>query len=235
MTQLRALLKKAGRSRGLDTEAARLREAFRAPQMHQPPLARWRRAGWAGTGTLGKGPAWCWLTPAGMRLLGLPYAAREPAVARLAHIRAVLAARLWLQGGEAYQQGRAWWRSERRIRAAAGPRVGIAHVPDAELHWPSLDGSPYAGQILAIEAELTPKPLARTVGIMRAMLTRTSDYGPSDPARLDACSASFGVSVVASLAVSVRATGKAPPGGTGRRVTRRPRRRGPVGRQRRPG
>ena len=58
-------------------------------------------------------------------------------MARLAHIRAVLAARLWLESGEAYQQGRAWWRSERRIRAAAGARVGIAHVPDAELHWPS--------------------------------------------------------------------------------------------------
>ena len=25
------------------------------------------------TGVLGKGPAWCWLTPAGMRLLGLTY------------------------------------------------------------------------------------------------------------------------------------------------------------------
>ena len=99
-------------------------------------LARWRRAGWAETGVLGKGPAWCWLTPAGMRLLGLNYSAREPAVARLAHIRAVLAARLWLQSGEAYREGRAWWRSERRIRAAAGARVGIAHVPDAEIHWP---------------------------------------------------------------------------------------------------
>ncbi len=114
------------------------------------------------TETLGKGPAWCWLTPAGMRLLGLSYSAREPSVARLAHIRAVLAVRLWLQSGQAYQQGRAWWRSERRIRAAAGGRVGIAHLPDAEIHWPSLDDSPYAGQIWAIEAELTPKPLART-------------------------------------------------------------------------
>ena len=37
-TQLRGLLKKAGRSRGIDTEAARLREAFRAPQMRQLPL-----------------------------------------------------------------------------------------------------------------------------------------------------------------------------------------------------
>ena len=39
LTQLRALLPKAGHSRGIDTETARLREAFRAPQMRQLPLA----------------------------------------------------------------------------------------------------------------------------------------------------------------------------------------------------
>ena len=38
LTQLRALLKKAGRSRGIDAEATRLRDAFRAPQMRQLPL-----------------------------------------------------------------------------------------------------------------------------------------------------------------------------------------------------
>ena len=38
LTQLRALLKKAGRSRGIDTEATRLRDAFRAGQMRQLPL-----------------------------------------------------------------------------------------------------------------------------------------------------------------------------------------------------
>ena len=97
---------------------------------------------------------------------------------RLAHIRAVLATRLWLQSGEVYQDGQAWWRSERRIRAAAGGQAGTAHIPDAEVHWPSLDGSPYAGQIWAIEAELTPKPLDRTTAIMRELLARTSDYGP---------------------------------------------------------
>lgn len=36
--QLRALLKKAGRSRGIDAEAARLRDAFRTRQMRQLPL-----------------------------------------------------------------------------------------------------------------------------------------------------------------------------------------------------
>jgi transposase len=37
-SQLRALLRKAGRSRGIDTQASRLRDAFRAPQMRQLPL-----------------------------------------------------------------------------------------------------------------------------------------------------------------------------------------------------
>jgi hypothetical protein len=142
-------------------------------------VARWRHAGYATTGGLGRGPAWCWLTPAGMRLLGLAYTAKEPSVTRLTHIRAVLATRLWLEEGELYQQQRAWWRSERRIRAAAGGHAGIAHIPDAEVHWPSLEDSPYGGQIWAIEAELTPKPLNRTIGIMRALLTGTSDYGPA--------------------------------------------------------
>ena len=37
LAQLRALLRKAGRSRGVDAAAARLRDAFRAPQMRQLP------------------------------------------------------------------------------------------------------------------------------------------------------------------------------------------------------
>jgi transposase len=38
LAQLRSLLKKAGRSRGIDAEAQRLREAFRTEQMRQLPL-----------------------------------------------------------------------------------------------------------------------------------------------------------------------------------------------------
>ncbi len=38
LTQLKALLKRAGRRRGIDADAARLRQAFRAPQMRQLPL-----------------------------------------------------------------------------------------------------------------------------------------------------------------------------------------------------
>ena len=76
------------------------------------------------TGVLGPGPAWCWLTPAGMAAVGHPWPARPPSLSRLAHVRAVLAARLWLQAGPAWQQGSGWRRSERHIRAALPDQDG---------------------------------------------------------------------------------------------------------------
>jgi len=142
-------------------------------------VSRWRHAGFAETGRLGPGPAWCWLTRSGLAITGQHYAPGRPALGRLAHIRAVLAIRLSLQDSDAYRDGRAWWRSERRIRAAAGGRVGTGHVPDAEVSWPELPASGYAGECWAIEAELTPKPLARTIAIMSGLLTRASDYQPA--------------------------------------------------------
>ena len=144
-------------------------------------VARWRGAGYAATGRLGPGPAWCWLTRSGLAVTGQRYASTRPALARLAHIRAVLAVRLSLEDSDAYRDGRAWWRSERRIRAAAGGRVGGGHVPDAEVWWPEVAGSGYAGECWAIEAELTPKPLARTAAIMAGLLARTADYQPTAP------------------------------------------------------
>ena len=149
----------------LDAQPARLRGI----------TARWRRAGYAATGRLGPGPAWCWLTSAGMTAAGLRYPATRPALARLAHIRAVLAARLWMADSPAWAQARPWWHSERRIRAAQpGPAAG--HLPDAEIHWPSIDTSPYAGQVWAVEVELTPKPLARTTAIMGGLLSGPGRY-----------------------------------------------------------
>ena len=90
-------------------------------------VARWRRAGYAATGPLGPGPAWCWLTPAGMTACGLAYPAARPPLARLEHIRAVLAARLWFTASPAWDQHQAWWQSERRIRRK-GPFAGT-HRP----------------------------------------------------------------------------------------------------------
>jgi hypothetical protein len=52
----------------LGTEPARLRGI----------TARWRHAGYAATGRLGPGPAWCWLTPSGMAVTGLGYRATRP-------------------------------------------------------------------------------------------------------------------------------------------------------------
>ncbi len=52
-------------------------------------VARWRHVGYAATGTVGPGPAWCWLTPAGMAGTGLSYPASCPALSGLAYIRAV--------------------------------------------------------------------------------------------------------------------------------------------------
>jgi len=76
----------------------------------------------------------------------------------------------------AYRRAGAFWRCERRMRARHG--VGVRqHLPDAEVHWP--DGTPvgWAGECWAVEAELTPKTVARTAAIMRELLARTGDYG----------------------------------------------------------
>jgi hypothetical protein len=144
--------------------------------------ARWRRAGLAETGRIGPGPGWCWLTREGMRATGLRYPARQPPLVRLAHIRAVLAARLDLEAGQAFQDGLAWWRSERRIRSSAA-RAALGHVPDAEVHWPATGTSPYPDECWAIEAELTPKGTARTSAIMTGLLTLTEREPGTRPAR----------------------------------------------------
>ena len=95
-----------------------LAAALQVPQGRLPAIVRrWRRAGYAATGRLGPGPGWCWLTRDGMTATGLGFPALRPALGRLAHIRAVLAARLWLETGPAWSSGHAWWHSERRLRA----------------------------------------------------------------------------------------------------------------------
>jgi hypothetical protein len=149
-----------------------LAAALRVEEPRLPAItARWRRAGYAATGRLGPGPAWYWLTRDGMTATGLGFPVLRPSLGRLAHVRAVLAARLWLQTIPAWADGKAWWHSERRLRADQPAAGRAGHVPDAEIHWPSIAGSPYAGQVWAIEVELTPKPLARTTRIMGGLLS----------------------------------------------------------------
>ncbi len=156
--------------------------------------ARWRELGYAESGRLGPGPAWLWVTRAGLAACGVAYKPARPALSRLAHIRAVTAARIALETASGYRAAGAFWRCERRIRSRHG--VGLRqHLPDAEVHWP--DGAPggapvaWAGECWAVEAELTPKTVTRTGAIMREILARTGDYGcpaadasvPGRPAR----------------------------------------------------
>ncbi len=138
--------------------------------------ARWRERGYAETARLGPGPPWIWATRAGLAACGLRYTATPPALSRLAHIRAVTAVRLALEGTAGFREARAYWRGERRLRA--GYRVGIRHhLPDGEVHWPDEADVPWAGECWAVEAELTRKTVSRTAAIMRELLSRTGDYG----------------------------------------------------------
>ncbi|MGO9162970.1 MAG: hypothetical protein ACLP7J_20150 [Streptosporangiaceae bacterium] len=157
-----------------------------SPQRARAVAAAWRARGYAGTARLGPGPAWTWLTRAGLVRCGLPYTAAPPALARLAHIRAVTAVRLALEATAGFRAAGAHWRGERRLRARAGGRVGLReHLPYGEVHWPDGAPVPWAGECWAIEAELTPKTVARTAAIMTDLLNRTGDYGgPASQARV---------------------------------------------------
>jgi len=144
--------------------------------------ARWRQLGYASSDRLSPGANWLWVTRAGLDACGLGYRPGRPPLARLAHIRAVVAARIALEATDSYRAASAFWRCERRIRSRHG--VGVRqHLPDAEVHWPDearrQDGTPigWAGECWAIEAEVSPKTIARTTAIMRELLFRTGDYG----------------------------------------------------------
>jgi hypothetical protein len=166
--------------------------------------ARWVERRQAQADRLSPGPRWVWLTKAGLVSCGLPYAASPPALSRLAHMRGVTAARLALESVPDYVAAGAHWRSERRLRARLGGRLGGRdHLPDAEVHWPEhtmadgrdatgaaarpVAGHPamaWAGECWAIEVELTAKTVSRTIAIMRELLARTGDYGcPAADAR----------------------------------------------------
>ncbi|MGH3288571.1 MAG: hypothetical protein ACRDPD_28465, partial [Streptosporangiaceae bacterium] len=95
-----------------------LAEALGVNQLRANAItARWRRAGYTDTAQLGPGPTWTWLTRERMRATGLGYPPTPPTLGRLAHYRAILAARLWLTTAPGWADGQAWWHSERRVRA----------------------------------------------------------------------------------------------------------------------
>ena len=133
-------------------------------------VGRWCDLGWAAAGRLGDGPDWCWLLPAGMRLIDSPYRAAAPNPARLAHSRAVLAVRLRFAASAWYRLSQAHWRPEREIVGSSrGP-----HVADGEIWW--TDGGRFSGQVWAIEVELTPKSVGRTGQIIADLLRNPAGY-----------------------------------------------------------
>ena len=107
---------------------------------------------------------------------GREYRGGKPGLPQLAHIRAVAAVRIALEATGAYRQASAFWRCERRIRTRHRPGMR-QHLPDGEVHWPDEAPVAWAGECWAVEAELTPKTVARTTAIMREILARTGDYG----------------------------------------------------------
>ena len=55
----------------------------------------------------------------------------------------------------------------------------VGHVPDGEVHYPADSAMPWAGDIWAVEVELSRKSVVRTATIMTEVLARTTDYVPT--------------------------------------------------------
>ena len=124
--------------------------------------ARWREQGYADSARLGPGRPWVWLTRAGLLACGLPYRPSPPALARLAHLRAVTAVRMALESAPGYAAAGAYWRSERRLRARVGSRVPLReHLPDGEVHWPDLVAVP-AGEVPASKTHASKAHVSET-------------------------------------------------------------------------
>ena len=109
-------------------------------------VARWRRTGYAQTGTLATGPAWCWLTAAGMKATGLGYPATRPSLGRLAHIRAVLAVRLWLEGGRPIRRARHGGAANAASAPPLAARPAACTCPMRRSTGPAWTGPPTRGR-----------------------------------------------------------------------------------------
>jgi len=168
LDQLAALLTDCGVSPGSASDTA------------DEVVARWRAAGYADCGNLTVGEPWVWATRKGLDACGLRTRLVKPSAHLLRHTHAVTEVRLAVERTSAYRQSRASWRSERSLLAGEFPsRVG--HVPDGEVRYPPGSGLPWAGEIWAVEVEISRKSVERTAAIMQETLRRTTDYRPSPP------------------------------------------------------
>jgi hypothetical protein len=168
LDQLAALLADGGEPEGSAQDRAR------------EVVTRWRGGGFADSAQLSLGDPWVWATRKGLETCGLRTRLVKPAASGLRHTHAVTEVRLAVQRTSTYRQGRASWRSERSILAGEFP-ARIGHIPDGEVHWPEDSGLPWAGEIWAVEVELSRKSVERTAAIMQEVLARTTDYRPATP------------------------------------------------------
>jgi hypothetical protein len=144
-------------------------------------ISRWRRAGWVETGSFGDmyvpgqvrttGAMWIWATSIGIERFGAhPYAAAAPSAARVRHIRAAIVSRMYLERQAEGVDPR--WVSERDLRWQVGRLKGAeaarVHMPDAEVEFNAPDG---IRRRQAIEVELTPKTVIRTLAIMQQLIS----------------------------------------------------------------
>ena len=120
---------------------------------------RWLRAGWVQSRPLGwRGPAFLWLTGAGIRACASPYRSWRPNAALAAHIEAVTDVRLLLD----HELGLGRWRCERALAQASPSRSARRpHLPDAILE--------RHGERIAVEVELTLKSRARLHAIVEEL------------------------------------------------------------------
>jgi hypothetical protein len=157
--------------------AGRGEPAGRTADLAREMVARWRAAGYAQTGELTLGEPWVWASRRGLDACGVRAAMVKPAAHALRHVHAVTDVRLAVEQTSSWREGNAWWRAERPLLAALDFPSRSEHIPDGEVHWDADGGSPWAGETWAVEVELSRKTIERIAGIMRELLTRTSDYG----------------------------------------------------------
>ncbi len=146
-----------------------LDKRYVSPDAARKTVARWLDHGWANSQIILQGhPAFVWLTPAGMKNVGLDFPAVEPALATIHHTADVAGIRI----GIFKEVPSASWRSERAIRSVMQGRAQgqtVPHIPDAEVRLTD-------GRLIAIERERTAKTIERTKRIQLGLLSRRYDY-----------------------------------------------------------
>lgn len=159
---------------GMPLDLLRLAAGGMSEAAARKMVRRWRAAGWVESRKLEPGPWWVLPTRAGIDTFGRhAYDLRPPSVARLAHLREVIVARIWFGLRLAATGVREWrWVSERQLRwelaADLKSAASRAHVVDGVVEY-----ADDQGQLVrtGVEVELSPKAF----GVLRANLTSGAD------------------------------------------------------------